>query len=88
MEIISFYNVHGKEVKYIMSDNEFGPLKARVREEGGAEMNLAAPNEHSPEVERNIRIIKERLRSTLAGMPYKKYRRILKESLCSLVLQC
>lgn len=60
MEIITFYNVHGKEVEYIMSDNKFGPLKAIVREEGGAEMNLASPNEHSPEVERKVEIYLDR----------------------------
>ena len=85
MEIISFYNIHGKEVKHIMSDNEFGPLKARIREEGGADLNLAAPNEHVPEIERNIRIIKERLRCTLTGMPYKKVPRNFKREL---VLSC
>ena len=81
MEIISFYNLHGKEIKYIMSDNEFGPLKARVREEGGADFNLAAPHEHVPEVERNIRVIKDRIRSTLAGMPYNKVPKHFKREL-------
>ena len=72
MEVINFYKMHKHEIEFILCDNEFGPLKTRLREESGAEMNLSAPNEHVPEVERNIKLIKERLRSTLAGMPYKK----------------
>ena len=55
-----------------LSDNEFGPLKERLRRNAGTELNLSAPNEHVPEIERNIRLLKERLRSTLAGMPYKR----------------
>ena len=70
MEVISLYKMHKHEVDLILSDNEFGPLKERIRKDAGAELNLSSPNEHVPEVERNIRLIKERLRSMLAGMPY------------------
>ena len=72
MEVISFYKMHEHEVDFILSDNEFGPLKKRIRKDMGAELNLSSPNEQVPEVERNIRLIKERLRSMLAGMPYSK----------------
>ena len=85
MEIINFYKMHKHEIEFMLCDNEFGPLKTRLREEGGAEMNLSAPNEHVPEVERNIKLIKERLRSTLAGMPYEKITRNFKREL---VLTC
>ena len=72
MEVISFYKMHKHEVNPILSDNEFGPLKERIRRDAGAELNLSSPKEHVPEEERNIRLIKERLRSMLAGMPYGK----------------
>ena len=64
--------MHGHHIELFWSDNEFGPLKKRLREEAGAELNLSARNEHVPEIERNIRLLKERLPSMLAGMPYKK----------------
>ena len=72
MEVVSFYKMHKHEVDFILSDNEFGPLKKRLRKEAGVELNLSSPNEHVPEVERDIRLKKERLRSMLAGMPYSK----------------
>ena len=85
MEIVSFYKMHNHEIEFILSHNEFGPLKTRLREKAGTEMNISAPNEHVPEVERNIKLIKERLRSTLAGMPYKKIPKNFKREL---VLTC
>jgi hypothetical protein len=33
--------------------------------------NLALPNEHVPEAERNIRVIKERIRATFHSLPFK-----------------
>ena len=48
-------------------------------------MNLAAPNEHVPEVERNIRVVKDRIRCTLTGMPYKRVPKNFKREL---VLSC
>ena len=48
-------------------------------------MNLAAPDEHVPEMERNIRVIKERLRSMLADMPFNKMPKQFKREL---VLTC
>ena len=62
-DVVIYYASHGYVVKFIFSDNEFGSLKDRIREEAKAELNLAAPNEHVPEVENNIGTIKERLRS-------------------------
>ena len=82
---MSYYASYNYEVKFIFSDNEFGPLKGRIREKAKAELNLAAPAEHVPEVENNIGTIKERVRSTLAGMPYKKVPRHFKREL---VLSC
>ena len=68
-----------------MSDNELGPLKEKIKKAIGSELNLAAPDEHVPRVERDIRVIKDRLRSMLAGMPYKKIPRHFKRKL---VLTC
>ena len=75
---VSFYKTHKHVVDIILSDNEFGPLKERLRKEAEVNLNLAAPYEHVPEFERNIRLIKERMRSMLAGMPYKKLPKHLK----------
>ena len=69
---IAFYKMHGFRVKLIVADNEFGPLRDQLMESKGVDLALAAPEEHVREVERNIRVIKERIRSVLADMPYDK----------------
>ena len=84
-EVANFYNMHGHKIEFITSDNEFGPLKAQIRKMIGAELNLAAPDDHVPEVERNIRVIKDRLRSMLADLPFTKIPKHLKREL---VLTC
>jgi hypothetical protein len=69
---IAFYKMHGFRVKLVVADNEFGPLRDQLMESKGVDLALAAPEEHVREVERNIRVIKERIRSVLADMPYDK----------------
>jgi hypothetical protein len=67
---IAFYRMYGFRVKLVIADNEFGPLRNQLMESKGVDLALAAPEEHVREVERNIRVIKERIRSVLADMPY------------------
>jgi hypothetical protein len=67
---ISFYKMYGYKVKLVVADNEFGAIRDQLMESKGVELALAAPDEHVREVERNIRVIKERIRSVLADMPY------------------
>ena len=40
-------------------------------------MNYANPQEHVPEAKRNIRVIKERFRSTFHRLPFKKIPKIM-----------
>ena len=69
---IAFYRFHDLKVRWIFADNEFGPIKDPLLIKYDAEVNTAAMKEHVPEIERNIRIVKDRIRSTLAGLPYDK----------------
>ena len=36
-------------------------------------MNIDTTNEHVPEIERMIHVVKERIRSTVHGVPFKKF---------------
>ena len=69
---IAYYKIYGFKVKLIIADNEFGPIRDQLMDSKGVELALAAPDEHVREVERNIRVIKERICSVLADMPYDK----------------
>ena len=81
LSVIAFYKVKGFNVKYVFSDNEFKSMKDAILEEGKADLNVAATKEHVPEVEVNIKVVKERVRSTIHGMPYKKLPRNFKREL-------
>jgi hypothetical protein len=49
---------HGFRIKHVNLDGEFGPIQALIQELGTC-VNLASANEHVPEAERQIRVIKE-----------------------------
>ncbi len=56
---------------FIKSDGEFAPhevWKAVVY--GAPKLNLASANEHVPEIERKIRLIKERVRAVIYSNPF------------------
>ena len=76
-----FYKVKGFIVKYVFSDKELKPMKEAIQDEGNADLNLSAPNEHVPEVERNIKKIKERVRCLINDMPYDKLPKNFKREL-------
>ena len=89
LAVITFYKVKGFNVKFVFSDNELKPMKEAIHEEGNADLNLSAPNEHVPEVERNIKTIKERVRCSINDMPYEKlpknFKRELVTTCCSML---
>ncbi len=61
----NFYLQRGFQVVFIKGDGEFKPLEDLVQLElyGGPKLNLASANEHVPEIERKIRVIKEQTRA-------------------------
>ena len=44
-------------------------------------MNIATTNEHVPEIERMIRVVKERIRSTVHGVPFKRFPNMMKRDI-------
>jgi hypothetical protein len=56
---------------FIKGDGEFKPLEEFMPELYGApSLNLTSANEHVPEIERKIRVIKERVCAVMYGMPF------------------
>jgi hypothetical protein len=60
------------------ADEEFTSLRDPLLTLDGIRLNITATNEHVPEIERVIRTIKERNRSTVSGLPFKHYPKLLK----------
>ena len=57
----------------VHADNEFGPMIPLIDKlKKGLTSNLAAANEHVPEIERRIRLLKERTRSVRIRLPFNK----------------
>ena len=75
--ILRHYNRAGFKVVHIMCDREYLPLMTTVYEGLDVEMKYASAGEHTPEAERNIRTIKERVRAAFQRLPYKTIPRIM-----------
>ena len=59
-------------------DGEFAPIKPLIQGmPGGPKVNLASANEHVPEIERRIRVVKERCRAIRHSLPYNRIPRLL-----------
>jgi hypothetical protein len=64
-EIYQYYLQRGFHITVVHADGEFAPLKPLLESiPGGPVVNLASANEHVPEIERQIRVVKERCRAT------------------------
>jgi hypothetical protein len=62
----SYYLQQGFEIVFIKGDREFAPLEAwMAMVYGASKLNLASAIEHIPEIERKIRVIKERVRAII-----------------------
>jgi hypothetical protein len=70
VKVIQLYKRRGFKVQVILLDNEFEGVRDILN---GYEVNIniCAPNEHIPEVERKIRTVKERARGILTTLPFK-----------------
>ena len=67
----NYYLQRGFQIVFVKGDGEFKPLEALMSElYGGPTLNLASANEHVPDIERKIRVIKERVRAVAYGMPF------------------
>ena len=61
----------GFQVMTVMANGEFAPLEEFLYSlPGTPRLNLSAANEHEPYVERQIRVIKERVRAVCHSLPF------------------
>jgi hypothetical protein len=61
----------GFKVNVLHMDGQFEPLRLRAAALG-MHLNVVSNEEHVPEIERSIRVVKERVRSVHATLPFKR----------------
>jgi hypothetical protein len=77
-EMHQYYIQHGFHVITVHTDGEFAPLKPFIKYmPGGPLVNLASANEHVPEIERILRVVKERCRETRHSLPFQQIPKLL-----------
>jgi hypothetical protein len=77
-EIYHFYLQHGFCITMVHADGNFALLKVLIESlPGGPMVNLASPNEHVPEIERRIQVVKERSRTARHSLPFQRIPKLL-----------
>ena len=68
--IFNKYNNAGYKIKHISADNQFQASLEAIQDGLKVTLHFSAAQEHVPEAERNIRTVKETIRSVIASIPY------------------
>jgi hypothetical protein len=70
-EMYQYHLQHGFHITTVHADGESAPLKTLIEAmPGGPMINLASANKHVTEIERRIRVVKERCRATRHSLPF------------------
>ena len=87
--IIGLYKRRGFIITDALGDDEFTPLAQSLSEIHNINFNDPAANEHVGDIERMIRIIKERIRAALSRFPWKKaIPRLMVQETAKLMVKC
>ena len=74
------YPKRGFKVKTVLSDNEFEAIRDDITKTG-ADLHCAGVGKHTPEIERQIRTIKDRCRCVYGIVPYNRMPRMMVKEL-------
>jgi hypothetical protein len=72
--VVQLYTKRGFRVVGINADKEFECIKEEMFP---IQVNIVDKDNHVAEVERSIRVVKERVRCTIAGLPFKRFPRVM-----------
>jgi hypothetical protein len=75
--VLKMYKSAGFNVAFIHADLEFDPVLTLMKQNYDFDKIIAPTNKHVPTVERSIHTVKERIRATLHGNPYKALPRVI-----------
>jgi hypothetical protein len=77
-EMYHYYLQRGFHIKTVHADGEFAPFKPLIESmPGGPMVNLASANEHVPEIERIMRVVKERCRAIRHSLPFERIPKLM-----------
>jgi hypothetical protein len=77
-EIHKLYLNRGFHITTLLVDGEFAPLQVLIQSmSSGPRVNLTSASEHVPEIERQIRVVKERSRSLQHSLPFNWTQRLI-----------
>ena len=79
------YTRHGFEVVDVHADKEFECLRESL---GNMSLEICGPDEHIPEVEHSIRTMKETMRATAHGLPYRRLPKLMVVELVAMATSC
>jgi hypothetical protein len=83
--VIEQYKKRGFVVTTVLADVEFECLRNILLP---IQLETVPPEEHIGEVERSVRTIKERVRATAHGLPFKKLPRVILKEMVIFAVQC
>ena len=84
-KIIATIEMSGIRVIGVNGDNEFEKLREFLTP---IQVNIAGRDQHISRIERDIRLIEERLRCFISAMPYKRITKLLLSSLIEYIITC
>ena len=77
-EVHAYYLHRGFRIEIVLADGEFEPLRPLIEAiPFGPRLNVSAKSEHVAEIERRIRVVKERTRAMRHAMPFTKIPKLL-----------
>ena len=79
------YTTCGFEVVDVHDDKEFECLRESL---GNVSLEICGPDKHVPEVERSIRTMKETMRATAHGLPYRHLPKLMVTELVAMATWC
>ena len=83
--IVRLYHARGLNVCDIHADNEFECIREHIRP---IDLDIVPADSHVGEVERSIRSLKERIRSTVHGLPFKRLPKLMVTEITKHSVQC
>ena len=76
--IFRLYLQQGFRIQTVHKDGEFGALKYLIENiPAGLRVNLTSTNEHVPEIERHIRVVKERSQEFCHSIPFNRIQKLM-----------
>ena len=84
-KVVRVYEVRGFNVQAMHADNAFECIRSELLP---IELDCPAPDSHVGEIERSVQTVKDRLRSGVHGLPFRRLPKVLIQELVQHVTNC